>query len=319
MIVNLLKRESLTVKELAGKLRKTQKEVREIIKGLKEDGINIRSTRGRYYISLENGDCLFKSYVSRGDNKFKFGFLGDTHLCSKYEKLDVLNDLYRIFEEEDVDRVFHTGNWIEGEARFNKHDIKIFGMDDQINYLVDNYPCNGIHTFAVAGDDHEGWYGQRSGIDIGRHCENLMRNGGRDDWHNLGYMESYVPLKNANSGKKSHILVMHPGGGSAYAVSYRPQKIVESFTGGEKPNVLLIGHYHKLSYNIIRNVHTIQTGCTQAQTPFMRKKSINAHIGGGICELRQDPKDGSIVSCKIEFFTYYHNKKVNNRWKYADK
>jgi hypothetical protein len=80
-------------------------------------------------------------------------------------------------------------------------------------------------------------------------------------------------LRNANSGKATTMAVCHPGGGSAYALSYSIQKIIESLEGGEKPAVGLYGHYHKLWAGNIRNVWCVQTGCQEDQTPFMRKSA----------------------------------------------
>ena len=47
-----------------------------------------------------------------------------------------------------------------------------------------------------------------------------------------------------------------------------------------KPNILAIGHYHKLEYLFYRNVHCFQAGCFQTQTPFTRQYSV--HLGSGI-------------------------------------
>ena len=49
---------------------------------------------------------------------------------------------------------------------------------------------------------------------------------------------------------------------------------MEALEGGEKPAVMLIGHYHKMECVIVRNVWVIQTGCAKDQDPFMRKKGI---------------------------------------------
>ena len=58
----------------------------------------------------------------------------------------------------------------------------------------------------------------------------------------------------------------------AYALSYKIQKMVEAMSGGEKPNILAVGHYHKLEMFPYRNVQCFQTGTFQAQTPWMRGK-----------------------------------------------
>lgn len=327
-IIDLLKRKprgrtpGYTIDELCDKLNRGGNELKAIIESMRDRGINIENINDKYAITKETDPTYdFGSdhaYISGKDNTFTFGFTSDNHLGSKYERLDVLNDLYDKFVEAKVDRVFNAGNWIDGEARFNKFDLHTHGMDAQIQYLVDNYPKrDGIRTYAVAGDDHEGWYGQREGVDIGRYAYNRMRDDGRDDWIYLGYMESYIPLVNVNTGKASQLLLMHPGGGTSYAISYTAQKIVESFEGGEKPAVVLFGHYHKMNYGLIRNVWAIQTGCTQDQTPFMRKKKIPAHIGGGICKLTQDPTTSAIIRCQVEYIQYFNKGYYNNRWNLA--
>lgn len=257
-------------------------------------------------------------YTSRPDGTYLFGVCSDNHLGSKQERLDVLEDLYDRFSAEGVDRVLNAGNWIEGEARFNRHEINVHGMDNQLEYLADKYPRrDGIVTYAVAGDDHEGWYGQREGIDIGKHAQAIMRDHGRDDWVHVGYMESFISLVDARSGESATLLLQHPGGGSAYALSYSVQKIVESLEGGEKPAVLVNGHYHKLWAGDIRNVWCIQAGCTQDQTTFMRKRRLSAHVGGLIVQLRQDERTGAITACRPEMFRYFNKGYYNNRWNNA--
>ncbi|MGE3582875.1 MAG: Hint domain-containing protein [Hyphomonadaceae bacterium] len=240
------------------------------------------------------------------------------HNCSRYERLDVLNDLYNRFEKAKVQAVYNTGNWIDGEARFNKHDITVHGMEAQCRYLARHYPARpGFKTYAVAGDDHEGWYGQREGVDIGRFAERIMRDVGREDWVHLGFMEAYIRLVNANTGKSAVMAVVHPGGGSAYALSYSIQKIIEALDGGEKPAVGLYGHYHKLWAGNIRNVWCVQTGTTKDQDPFMRKKKIDAHVGGVIVRMEQDPRTGAIIGFEPNMIRYFNKGYYADRWSYS--
>jgi hypothetical protein len=150
-----------------------------------------------------------------------------------------------------------------------------------------------------------------------------MEAAGRTDWIDIGFMESHVELVNANTGSTAILAVVHPGGGSAYALSYSIQKIVESYEGGEKPHVALYGHYHKLWSGLIRNVWVLQTGCTQDQTTFMRKKRLEAHVGGALVTLEQDPESGAILSFQPQLFRYFNEDwyakegKANGRWSYT--
>jgi hypothetical protein len=305
-------KQPLSIDQIADKCSATQGQVLDALLGLQARGVNVH--RFGELWSLERAPVLGShevagAYVSRPNGRYRFGWLGDSHLGSKYARLDCLQDLYRRFADADIDRIFHAGNWIDGEARFNKFDLLpgCHGMDAQIQYLVENYPVapNGLKTYAIAGDDHEGWYCQREGVDIGKYAERAMVDAGRTDWVNMGYMEAFVPLQHAETGKTAQLHLVHPGGGSAYATSYTVQKLVESYPGGSKPAVLLAGHYHKLEYLCTRNVHCIQTGCTQDQTPFARKKRLQFALGGGICELEQDAETGAIVSCLVQVFNYF--------------
>jgi hypothetical protein len=96
----------------------------------------------------------------------------------------------------------------------------------------------------------------------------------------IGQDQGRIEFRNADGAKYS-VMGLHPGGGSSYAISYRPQKLIESLEGGTKPNMLGIGHYHKAdlmpSY---RNVTGIQSGTFQSQTPFMARGGLSAHLGG---------------------------------------
>jgi len=290
-----------------------------IITDLHSEGINVKVTHDTFTIDTSPPPAFVHGpqfeYVSRDDNTFLFGAVGDTHLGSKYAREDVLEEEYDRFAEAGVDRVFHTGNWIDGEARFNKHDLTVHGMDAQCSYLSKHYPQrDGITTYAVAGDDHEGWYAQREGVDIGRYAEQTFRDAGREDWVDLGYMESHIVLKNANTGKAAIMAVVHPGGGSAYAESYAIQKIVESLEGGEKPGVALYGHYHKLLAGEYRNVWWLQTGCMQDQTPFARKRKLRFTIGGSVVKLTQDPETGAITGFVPDMRRYFNRGYYQGRW-----
>jgi len=313
-----LRKRPATVDDLAAACHAKPTLVRKALKVMLGQGFNLFkqgkawSLEPRPASSAQQGRIF--EYVSRPDNTFHFGCSSDKHLGSKYERLDVMRSLYEWFAAEKTDRVFDAGNWIEGESRFNKFDISVYGLEPQIGYAVEHVPNVGLTTYAVHGDDHEGWYGQRESIDMGRFMQTKMRAAGRTDWVDLGFMEAHISLINANSGKRTTMLVMHPGGGSAYAVSYKPQKIVESFSGGEKPAVLLIGHYHKLSALPIRNVWALQIGCQQDQTPFLRKKAIEPHVGGMIVTLHQDPRTGAITDCLPWMRQYFVKGYYNDRW-----
>ena len=306
-IKKLLAKQPMNPVELADELDVSPSKIDRAVRDLQKRGTLIAlRPDGRYdakHIAPERGDATH-TLKDRGDGWQVFGITTDNHMCNRHSRLDVVNHLYDVFADEGVKTVYNCGNWIDGEARFNKQELLVFGMDNQLDYFIQNFPQRkGITTHYIAGDDHEGWYAQRECINIGRHLELMAHAAGRRDLVYLGYGEADVKLQ---IGDQSAVMrVMHPGGGSAYALSYAPQKIVEAFQGGEKPDVLLIGHYHKFDYCYPREVHIVSCGTTCDQTLFMRKKKLAAHVGGCVVKFKQDPKDGHIERFTVEWIPFY--------------
>lgn len=232
-------------------------------------------------------------------HEITFGAIADSHLGSNYERLDILESLYDIYAERGIERVFHAGNYIDGESSVNSDSIHTHGIDGQANYFVGCYPSRvGMTTYYISGDDHEAWF---KGIDIGQHIEDIARRQGREDLKYLGYMEADVPLV---EGSDRMIRVLHAGGGSSYALTYTSQKIIDTYDDSEKPDILLIGHYHKASYlPNYRGVAIWSLGCQQEQTPFMRKKRLHADLGGWAITVGLSVED-EIVRVSSEFFSY---------------
>ena len=303
-VVRLLKRPT-TVAAVAKKLNTKEEYVADAIDDLEESGyIVVRQGKsvqlGRSV--RQEPTRIVRTNHFMGD-PIKFGVVADMHLCSKAERLDVLDAAYDEFAAQGINTVLCPGNYVDGESRFNTHELKAHGIADQAQYCIDHWPQrDGIKTFYVDGDDHEGWFQQREGIEFGRYLMLEARAQGRDDLVYLGYMEADFELK-APEGS-TIIKVIHAGGGSSYAFSYASQKLAESFQGGEKPDIAIIGHYHKQEYCFPRNVHCVQAGCTQDQTRFMRKRKLAAHAGFCIITLQQD-RQGSVTRFSPEFFPFW--------------
>lgn len=304
----LLKHERTEV-ELCEEFGISKTELRSLLKDFEQAGANITRRGDHLHIDRHlapRSEADWK-IVGKTSEPYRFGFIADTHLGSQHERLDVCNELYDWFVEQGVSRVFHCGNWIEGEARFNKHELvpEAHGMQNQLDYMVEHYPArDGVTTYYVAGDDHEGWYSQREGVDIGRMLQDTAERAGRSDLVYLGYKEAFVTLEHPKTGKRARMLIDHPGGGSAYALSYAAQKRVEAAQSGEKPAIWAFGHWHKHGYFVIRGVHCLLVPCTKDLDTFGRKKGLEYTVGGIICDFWQDD-GGAIVGAAPQFKLYY--------------
>ena len=258
-LLKKVRKEPWTVNSIADYLNIGPSKVSQALEQLRAEGHNV-AIRGE---EAELGRTIEPSPPTRIDvSKFKgkairFGLTSDNHLGSKYARMDVLNALFDTWADQGIDTVYQCGNMIDGEASFNKFDLLVRGMQGQVDYFVENWPQRkGITTKYVTGDDHEGWYVQREGVNIGQYIELCAQKAGRKDLDYLGHIEHDV-IYNSPKGHAT-MRVIHAGGGSAYATSYAPQKIVECVplhseiltkTGWKKHNQVAVGEV-VLGYNV---------------------------------------------------------------------
>ena len=303
----LLRRGPVGLEALSGALEAPKGRVVDAIDEMVFRGANVLVVAGDYQLTKDPvpDDTLGPTLVSDKHGVHRFGVISDTHYCSKYARLDVVEALYDWYEAEGIETVYHCGNWVDGEIRFNQGDLLVHGMQAQIDYFVSHYPSKkDMTTLYVAGDDHEGWWAQREQIDPGKVLLRTARAAGREDLVYLGYKECYITLEHSETGETSKVLVDHPGGGStARSIGYSAQLRIDSLQSGEKPGLWLFGHWHKIGYFMHRGVHVLLAGCTKDQDPFARKKGIQYHIGGSILEAHQDPQGGiGLIVPQIKHF-----------------
>jgi predicted phosphodiesterase/biotin operon repressor len=314
-VFKLITRKKLSIVHLADVLNVSPRKIAEAIKELEAKNIVVDlDTNNEYQLGTPAPKLIPTSIdVKKYRNvEYPIGFITDTHLGSKYERMDALEALYDIYASYGIETVYHGGNILDGEARFNKYDIYVHGVEGQVRNVVEKYPQRkGIITKFITGDDHEGWYVQREHINIGDRIVEVAHQAGRNDLEHLGYMERDIEYVQEQG--SSTIRVIHAGGGSSYAVSYTSQKYVESLQGGEKPHIVLVGHFHKFDFSYLRGVYIIQGGTTQDQTPFLRKKRIEAHVGGVVLWVKQNEL-GIFTSVKVEFIPFMNKEFYKYHW-----
>ena len=231
-----------------------------------------------------------------GTDVIRFAIMGDTQIGSKYAQLTHLHSFYDLCEKEGITDVYHTGDLTDGLKMRVGHEYELYeaSADDMRDDVIKNYPKRpGITTHFISGN-HDASIYKHVGYDIGAAIAN-----GRPDMEYLGRDCAVI-----NITPKCTLELRHPWDGTAYALSYKIQKMIEAMESDSKPNILAVGHYHKAEYLFYRNVHALQTGCFQGQTPFTRGKGISVHLGGWIVTIRVDKK-GYIQSFAPEFVPYY--------------
>lgn len=305
---------SWTLLELARKLDAKIPTLEEAIAQLKKESYDINVQEGVVHRLHEAppGQSTSHYWRLKEGGWLRFGALGDNQLGNRHARIDAVVTAYEDFKKEGIDTVYHTGNMIDGyHPRFNAFELLPeagTSMESQVSYAGRVYPkVPGITTYFITGECHEGWWAKKIGVNIGRFMQDGFKRQGREDLVYLGHEEADIELRTPSLEKKVRgpiVRLIHPGGGTAYALSYKTQKLAESLQGGEKPQVQFVGHYHKYDKHYHREIWNVMSACLCDQTIFMRKNSIPAHVGYLKVEAFV-AKDGLISRFREEFVPFY--------------
>jgi predicted phosphodiesterase len=225
------------------------------------------------------------------------GILSDTHLGSRFADLGLLDFAYSTFADRGINTVLHTGDMLDGQRIYKGQEFELdkYGADAQVDFCVERYPyVPGIQTLFIDGN-HDRSFWKDAGNNTGKKISQL-----RPDLTYLGYMEAEITVGDVEAGKTATIRMFHGEDGSAYAISYRPQRYLTELPGKSKPDMLIMGHYHKAETLYYQGVIAVQAGTTQRQTPFMRGRRLSAALGFWIVNLTVN--ETGITRIGFEFF-----------------
>jgi len=246
------------LQSVLGKLKLSEEEAVDLLKSLK---------RGR---SPSN---TFKVTISA--KSFSFGYFSDAHIGNKVFNPQLFEYMVKFFQREKPDFILNPGDHLEGMSGRPGHvyELSHIGLSQQLGYAEKLYSqLDNFDHYGIDGN-HDQWFFKKgdNGVIVGEELSKRLKK-----YHHLGQDEGDLEV----SGIK--IKLFHAGDGTAYVTSYKLQKLIESFSGGMKPHIVLSGHYHKALYMFNRGVHGLECGTLCGQTSWMRGKKIPAHMGFGL-------------------------------------
>ena len=279
--------------EICKELELKDYEVVGLIELMKQDGELIDFVNGEI-IKLKKPVRTNEVYeVPNIKEHLKLLLISDTHLASKYDRVDILRCLYQVAEEKGVNYVLHSGDVTEGRSNREEqvYELKEISYTGQRDYVIDKYPRSEIPTYMISGN-HDLWWIKRSGSDIVKDICNH-----RDDLIYLG--SDCEDLKIG----KLRIRLFHGKGGSSYAKSYKLQKYLDGVPLEERPHILQTGHIHQAFYMKQDKTHCFQTGCLQDLTPFERSMGFGNDKSCWWVDVYMDDKGNPVqITQELETF-----------------
>lgn len=228
--------------------------------------------------------------------RIRFAHITDTHIGSIYYLPERMEAIAEQVKNESVEFVVHTGDVTEGMSKRDGHiyELTHIGYDKQREYAVEQLSMIELPIYFIDGN-HDRWHIKNAGALIVKDIADML-----PDAQFIGHDEGNISLAG-----KATLRLFHGEDGNSYATSYRVQKIIEAFTGGEKPNVLCVGHTHKcIHMPNERNVIAFSGGCIEKQSQWMRGKRIPAHCGFWIIDVWVN-KNGGVAKHSAVWYPFY--------------
>ena len=282
-----------TLFEICEALELKDYEVIGLVELMKQDGELLDYVNGeivKLRKPIKNNDV----YEVKNDlEHLKLLLISDTHLCSKYDRLDILRYLYDKAEDLGVKHVLHSGDFTDGRSNRPEHvyELKEASFQGQVDYCVEKYPAFSGKTYVIQGN-HDNWFYKSSGSEI---MKPIARE--REDIVYLGPDVADMKIGNLK------IRLFHGNGGNNYAKSYKIQKYLDTIPVEEKPHILQTGHIHQAFYYKQDNTHCLQTGCLEDLTPYARSLGFNGDKSCWWLDINFDDK-GNIYSITPELETF---------------
>lgn len=282
-----------TLKEICEELELKDYEVIGLVELMKQDGELVDYINGeivKLKKPYKNNDIY---EIPNNMEHLKLLLISDTHLCSKYDRLDILRYLYDKAENKGVKYVLHSGDFTDGKSNRPEHiyELKEYSYDGQVDYCVEKYPTFSGKTYTIQGN-HDNWWFKSTGSEILKAISHQ-----REDIIYLG--SDVADLKIG----KLKIRLFHGQGGNSYAKSYKIQKYLDTIPISEKPQILQTGHIHQAFYYKQDNTHCFQTSCLEDQTPYCRSLGLANDKSCWWVDVEFDDK-GNVYSIKPELETF---------------
>ena len=116
-----------------------------------------------YNIDFINGEIIIRNKPVKHDDVYqlpndlehlKLLLISDTHLASKYDRLDILRYLYDKADQEGVQHILHSGDFTDGRSNRAEqvYELREPSYEGQVEYCVDKYPKFNGKTYVIQGN-----------------------------------------------------------------------------------------------------------------------------------------------------------------------
>lgn len=301
MVAILSKDGSCSVKKMMKALDKSAHTVIKMAQTLRDKGHQIVKNENTLYmgagaVELPPEDVVIESH------EIKVGIIADTVLGSKAEQPTNLCRVFQFAEHEGVSFMIHLGVSAGKPTPAKRDEFHQLTFEDQVAYIVANYPRSKIKTRLISGWHDMQWRKDGENI-LAEVCSR------RDDLYYRGDWQADFPIRRGTNGN-NHWPVLkaayNGGDDTPYSKSYPIQGFAENLIqdvrdlfAESRPDIVAVagqGVFCDLSGGIIPHLISVP-GLRLVSQSIMRKKrrSVVPTIGLVILTIKFDEHGGFSV------------------------
>lgn len=271
----------ISFEDLCNKIGKPPGETRKLIGKAIEMGISLRVGGNHVHLSPEEQVRTVQqsNILPTSGVRQMVGVISDLHLGSKYCLREQLVDCINYFYSRGIRHILCAGDLLDGCYKHGVFELSHTGLEDQTLDLFQTLPnLPGLMYHCITGN-HDHTFTELTGVNVGQFITGYFSERGRRDIKFYGNCGAFVEIMGA-------VIHLHHGmGGGSYAKSYKLQKQIEKYGAGEKPHILLMGHYHQFCEVEERSVFGVMCPTFQASgSAFSKRLGGHPAIGGLILE-----------------------------------
>lgn len=299
--------------ELCDKLDVSPGKLRKLLEEAQEAGLHLHvddnGTVGRKPLTDDKVQQAHQIKPTTGET-YKIGVISDTHLGSKYCLRAQLQDFIFHAYDQGVRTILHPGDILDGDYRHAKFEMSHMGLEDQAKDLFQTLPkLPGLTYHGITGN-HDFTFTEANGIDVGTYLEMYFKHRGRSDLKLYGDRSAFIEL--GEGGAIAHL--WHPKSGTGYAKSYKVQRLIETYASGEKPHILLVGHWHIFNHVMERGVHGIACPTFQGGGSAFSRSLGGAPAIGGLVLTYSMTEDRTMRDFNLSYRAYYEVEQPRSAW-----
>lgn len=310
-LVRLIKAHSqrggLTLETLCNGLHLTPKEVKKLLEDAKAAGLELTVHHGEIgFTNAPSPPVHIPVRRSKPGAEQIIAVASDWHIASKHHEKQALADHIAYCADQGVVHFFAPGDLVAGDYHFLKYETTCTGIEDQSNaaaeFIVKHLPKH-CHLHTIGGNHCSSF---KTGINAANYIARLCK--GQANVHYHGGRGGRVLLGN------TRIEMHHPGGGLAYALSYKIQKHIDNTDRTQRPHFLFTGHTHQAIHIDRAGTHGFLCGTFEnGDSEFGRMIGGDVALGGWLIRYRHDETDGELAHVNAAFLRYPQTRMVYTR------